>query len=109
MKEDITYELIARYLKAMADESRLKILHALRGRTMSVSEIVSQTGLTQSNVSRHLRVLKQLGLVRAVKKERNIFYSQTSTLPHKICELICGRITTEAKKEVKEITKFLTS
>jgi len=108
MKEDITYELIAKYLKAMADESRLKILHALHGKTMNVTDIAKETGLTQSNVSRHLRVLKQLGLVRAVKEERNVYYSQTSGLPHKICELICGSITTRAKKEVKEISKFLT-
>jgi len=108
MKEDITYELIAKYLKAMADESRLKILHALHGKTMNVTGIVKHTGLTQSNVSRHLRVLKQLGLVRAIKKERNVYYSQTSRLPHRICELICGSITSRAKKEVNEISKFLT-
>lgn len=54
---------LARIYKALADEQRLSILQMLRGREMFVQEIVDQTGLHQSVVSRHLSFMHAVGLL----------------------------------------------
>ena len=54
---------LARIYKALGDEQRLSILEMLRGREMFVQEIVDQTGLHQSVVSRHLSFMHAVGLL----------------------------------------------
>jgi DNA-binding transcriptional ArsR family regulator len=57
-------------MKALADESRLKILWALHGRELCVCQIVELLGLATSTVSKHLSILKQARLVEARKEGR---------------------------------------
>src|SRR5512138_1842252 len=52
-------------LVALAERNRLHIVELLRARPRSVNELVDELGLTQPLVSKHLRVLRQAGLVRA--------------------------------------------
>lgn len=54
--------------KALADESRLKILWMLEGRALCACEIQAVLGLAQSTVSRHMQVLEEAGFVLS---ERN--------------------------------------
>ena len=50
-------------LKALADESRLRIVSVLMKRTFSVNELAEKIGLSQYNTSKHLRVLRAAGIV----------------------------------------------
>ena len=50
-------------LKALADRSRLRIMAALLRRSFNVNELSGVLGLSQYNVSKHLRILKEAGLV----------------------------------------------
>lgn len=52
-------------LKALADESRLRILSALLRRRYSVNELGEKVHASQYNVSKHLRILREAGLVDA--------------------------------------------
>lgn len=52
-------------LKALADETRLKIVAALLDGTASVNELADSLRLSQYNVSKHLRVLREAGIVDA--------------------------------------------
>jgi DNA-binding transcriptional ArsR family regulator len=64
-------------LKALADETRLRIFALLTRREMCVCEIEDVLGLSQSLVSNHLAVLRQAGLVRGRRDEEDarwIFY-----------------------------------
>ncbi len=61
--------------KALADESRLRMLMALRDREVCVCQIAEFTGLAMSTVSKHLAVLYQAGLVNARKEGRWMYYS----------------------------------
>lgn len=62
-------------LKALADRTRLRLMKALRHAPMGVNELTAQLGLTQYNTSKHLRVLKQAGIVdmRAAGNRREYF------------------------------------
>ena len=57
--------LKAKLFRGFADSSRLSILELLRDGEKTVSELVSATGLSQSNVSNHLACLRACGLVSA--------------------------------------------
>lgn len=69
------YSLKAKMLKALADETRLHILDFLQDGERCVCEIVPYIGTSQSNVSQHLRVLKDATLVTDRREGRSIYYS----------------------------------
>jgi DNA-binding transcriptional ArsR family regulator len=61
-------------LRALADESRARIVLALRSRPLCVCQIVEMTGLANSTVSEHLSILKTAGLVVGSKNGRWVYY-----------------------------------
>lgn len=65
---------MAKLCRGLSDPSRLSILEALRSGTLTVSEIVQATGMTQSNVSNHLGGLYDCGLVRRDQEGRFVRY-----------------------------------
>ena len=64
--------------KALAEESRLRILSLLIERELCVCEIEATLNLTQSNVSRHLTILKKCGIVSSQKDAQWTYYSISS-------------------------------
>jgi ArsR family transcriptional regulator, cadmium/lead-responsive transcriptional repressor len=69
-----TPRLQAKLFRGLADPSRLAILEALREGPRHVGAIVEATGLSQPNVSNHLRCLSECGLVRAEQRGRFVHY-----------------------------------
>ena len=60
---------------AVAEPRRREILDLLAGGEMPVNEVVERLGLAQPQVSKHLRVLKEVGLVRVRGDGRRRLYS----------------------------------
>ena len=72
-EEDI--QLASRSLKAMAHPLRLKILCILGGSNeVSVQDIVDYVGTSQSNISQHLSILRDKGILTARKDANKVFY-----------------------------------
>ena len=67
-------ELIAKLFRGFSDPSRLSILEALCNGPLTVSEIIQETGLSQSNASNHLACLRDCGLVRYEQNWRYVTY-----------------------------------
>jgi DNA-binding transcriptional ArsR family regulator len=65
---------------ALGDPTRREILRALRVSDLTAGEIASQFPITAASVSHHLSVLKEAGLVQAVRAGRTIVYSLESTV-----------------------------
>jgi ArsR family transcriptional regulator len=65
----------SRSLKAISHPLRLKILCVLGKGELSVQEILKTVGTTQSNVSQHLCLLKDKGVVRSRKDANRVYYS----------------------------------
>lgn len=66
--------LTANALKAMAHPLRWKILCTLGDQEMSVGEIVSHTGTSQSNISQHLEQLRNKNILTSRKEANRIYY-----------------------------------
>ena len=64
----------------LADRSRLSLVEALAGGARRVSDLVDETGLSQSNVSRHLACLWDCGLVDRERRGREVHYRLTEGL-----------------------------
>lgn len=58
---------------------RMKILYLLKDKVMNVGELTQEMGIPQSSVSRHLRVLRERGLVRAEREGTTIWYALTES------------------------------
>lgn len=68
------FELHADLLKALAHPKRLEIIQLLRDRTLTVSEIGEMLDLPQANLSQHLTVLRQSGVLNSRKIGKQIYY-----------------------------------
>ena len=66
---------IAELFRALADSSRVRILSTLLANEQSVGEIVAAAHMSQSAVSHQLRGLRQMRLVRAAKRGREVYYA----------------------------------
>lgn len=67
-------DLAARAMKAMAHPLRLKILCVLGDEEVSVQDIVDTVGTSQSNISQHLAILRDKGVLRTRKDANRVFY-----------------------------------
>ncbi|MFN4263473.1 MAG: ArsR/SmtB family transcription factor [Thioalkalivibrionaceae bacterium] len=74
MTQDEDIERASRSLKAMSHPLRLKILCVLGNREVSVQEIVDQVGTSQSNISQHLGILRDKGILATRKDANRVFY-----------------------------------
>ena len=66
--------LASRSMKAMAHPLRLKILCVLGDQEVSVQDIVEQVGTSQSNISQHLSILRDKGILSARKDANKVYY-----------------------------------
>ena len=65
----------SKFFKALADNTRLRILRLLCVREMCVCEIMVALGLTQPTASHHLGILENVGLVKDRKEGKWVFYN----------------------------------
>ncbi len=89
---DQVFSVVARYFGMLSEPTRLKILHAICQEERSVSAIVEQTGATQTNVSRHLSLMLQAGVVSRRREGSTVFYRVADPEFVEICRSVCVRI-----------------
>jgi len=74
IQDDSDIERASRALKAMSHPLRLKILCTLGENEVSVHDIVAKVGSSQSNISQHLAILRDKGILDARKDANRVFY-----------------------------------
>jgi len=72
--DDDDIERASRSLKAMSHPLRLKILCTLGDQEISVQEIVEHVGTSQSNISQHLAILRDKGILSSRKDANRVYY-----------------------------------
>jgi len=91
--DDDDIERASRSLKAMSHPLRLKILCTLGDQEVSVQEIVDYVGTSQSNISQHLAILRDKGILASRKDANRVFYrvsdSRTLQLIGMMREVFC--------------------
>jgi DNA-binding transcriptional ArsR family regulator len=74
MSRDEDIDRASRSLKAMSHPLRLKILCTLGAEEISVQDIVEKVGTSQSNISQHLAILRDKGILESRKEANRVFY-----------------------------------
>ena len=95
----MTIDCVA-FCKALADETRQRILEMLLERELCVGDIVDAFDMSQPTISHHLSVLKQFGLVTSRKEGKQVFY----TVNHDNVVACCGRLI--AKFDAQEVCEM---
>ncbi len=89
---DEVFAVVARYFGLLSEPTRLKILHTICQDERSVSAIVAATGVTQTNVSRHLALLHQAGVVSRRRERSAVYYHVTDPEFVEVCRTVCVQI-----------------
>ena len=91
LTEDLA-ELIARRFRALGDPLRVRILDLLRDRELSVGELAERLDAGQQNVSKHLALLADSGLVARRKDGNRVYYGIADESVIDLCEQVCGSL-----------------
>ena len=100
---------VADYFKVLSEVSRLQVLCCLKTGTKNVTEIIEATGLGQANVSKHLKLLVQAGMVARHPEGINVYYQISDPMIFELCELVCDRLAIRLQEQTQQIEqlKFL--
>ena len=88
-------ELIARRFRVLSDPLRVRILDLLRDGELSVNAIADQLGAGQQNVSKHLNVLTEAGMLHRRKDGNHVYYRIADEGVFALCEQVCGSLQTQ--------------
>ncbi len=105
MLEKEKLKLKAKFFRGFADPTRLAILECLRNGEKTVTEIVQETGQSQSNVSNHLSCLLECGLLKNRRDGKNIYYSIRNAKVEKLLEN-SDIVLSEVYREIFECTRY---
>lgn len=83
-------ELIAQRFRVIGDPVRIRLLDRLRDGSATVGELVAAVGGSQQNVSKHLGVLHQAGVVSRTKEGTAVRYAILDETVFALCEQVCG-------------------
>ena len=100
---DALIDAIAQRFRVLGEPLRIKLLDRLREGDASVQELQGHTGASQQNVSKHLGVLLQAGLVSRAKDGNFVRYSITDQSVFDLCETVCGGL----QRQVDELNAVL--
>ena len=106
---DRVFAVVARYFGLLSEPTRLKILHAICQAERSVTAIVAATGATQTNVSRHLALMHQAGVVSRRRDGNSVYYRVADPEFVEICRSVCVQIASridDQKPLRKDLLQF---
>lgn len=89
---DELVELIARRFRVIGEPMRIRILNHLRTEERSVTDLVELTGASQQNVSKHLGVLLDAGIVARRKHANQSLYRILDDTVFRLCDEVCGSL-----------------
>ena len=93
-------ELVAARFRALGEPLRLRILQVLARGESGVSALARIVGSTQPNVSKHLRVLQEVGLVERRPQGSVANYSIADTTVLELCDLVCAGVRERLEAQV---------
>ena len=99
----LALDLIATRFRALSEPMRLRLLNLLMAGEKSVGELVEATGSSQANVSKHLSVLRQAGMIAIRKEGVSSVCGIADPTVHELCELMCSRLREEMEDRARSL------
>jgi ArsR family transcriptional regulator len=108
LTQEITY-LHANLCSALADPTRLLLLYALSDQPRNVTELTQELNVLQPSVSRHLRVLRDGGLVRTTRQGSSVLYELTDRRVIEALDLLRGVLRDRIQRSADLIDELVAS
>jgi DNA-binding transcriptional ArsR family regulator len=104
---DEALQQVAAYFQALAEPTRLQILNLLRQGERSVGELAQLCGYSSANISRHLALLTQHGLVARESRGNSAIYTIADKSVYALCDLVCGSIARQYERTAQGRAVFI--
>ena len=89
---EVELDRVAQQFRVLGEPMRLKVLQLICRKPLTVGEIVTATGATQSNISKHLSLLASAGIITRQKDAQFVYYRLSNPLTMKLCELVHSQL-----------------
>ena len=86
------FQFIAARFKVLSEPLRLQILQTLEDGEMSVSAITAAVAGTQPNVSKHLKILQDAGILGRRQEGNTVYYAIADPTIFELCEVVCSSL-----------------
>ena len=96
-------DLVARRFRTLGEPYRLRILLELETGEKTVGELVANLNGNQPNVSKHLQILHDGGLISRRRAGTSILYEIADPVVLKLCELVCRSAAQKSERDFEEL------
>ena len=103
--QEVTQQ-VAEYFSILSEPMRLRILNLLRDGEKCVQELVEATDTSQANVSKHLKVMLQAGILSRRSEGTSAYYKVEDDLIFDLCNLVCDRLATRIEQQARHFRDF---
>jgi DNA-binding transcriptional ArsR family regulator len=100
---DALVELIAQRFRVIGEPLRIRVLDSLRDGPMTINELTEALGASQQNVSKHVGVLAQAGIVGREKDGNHVRCFIADDSVFELCEIVCGGL----RRQITELDQLL--
>ncbi|HAX76347.1 MAG TPA: transcriptional regulator [Cyanobacteria bacterium UBA11372] len=97
---------VADFFKVLSEVSRLQIVCCLKSGSKNVTQIMEETGLGQANVSKHLKLLAQAGIVSRTQIGVSVYYEIANPFLFELCDLVCHSLLSQIQKQNQQIKQL---
>ncbi len=98
---------VAAYFQALSEPTRLQLLNLLREGERNVGDLAQLTGFTAANISRHMSMLSQHGMVARESRGTSVYYRIADESIYALCDLVCGNIARQHERTTKQRLAFV--
>lgn len=97
---------LAQYFSILGEPMRLRILNILRDGEKCVQDLVDASETSQANVSKHLKVMLQAGILTRRTEGTSAYYSVEDDLIYELCNLVCDRLAGRIEQQALHFRSF---
>ena len=90
---------IAEYFSLLSEPMRLRLLHLLQDDEKCVQELVEATHTSQANVSKHLKVMWQAGILSRRSEGTCAYYRVEDQMIFELCNRVCDRLASRLEQQ----------
>ncbi len=97
---------VSEYFSVLGEPMRLRLLNLLRDGEKCVQDLVEATDTSQANVSKHLKVMLQAGILTRRTEGTSAYYQVADELIFQLCNLVCDRIADRIEQQARHFRSF---
>jgi DNA-binding transcriptional ArsR family regulator len=95
----LVVEMVAERFRVLSESIRLRLVNQLRDGEMSVSELTRELNSSQPNISKHLKILTDSGILRRDQRGNTVYYSISDESIFQLCDVVCDSLGERLKEQ----------